>query len=294
MQQSKIIVIAGPTASGKTTLSIAVAKELSAEILSFDSRQFFREIPIGTAAPTLDEMDGVPHHFVGNKSISQNYSAGMFAEEARNWIREYFSKNDNLVVVGGSGMYLSALLYGFDDIPPISTEVRASVQNDLNENGMTWLQSEVQRFDPAWFATSDTQNQRRLSRVLEVVRETGKPLSFFQSKNQEVLTIPVVKYGIMWDPRELLYQRINQRVDAMMELGLLDEVKRASAYRTHQALQTVGYRELFEYLDGKCSLEDAVEKIKQNTRRYAKRQYTWFRNQEKDLQWLSPGVVPKI
>lgn len=294
MQQSKIIVIAGPTASGKTTLSIAVAKELSAEILSFDSRQFFREIPIGTAAPTLDEMDGVPHHFVGNKSISQNYSAGMFAEEARNWIREYFSKNDNLVVVGGSGMYLSALLYGFDDIPPISTEVRASVQNDLNENGMTWLQSEVQRFDPAWFATSDKQNQRRLSRVLEVVRETGKPLSFFQSKNQEVLTIPVVKYGIMWDPRELLYQRINQRVDAMMELGLLDEVKRASAYRTHQALQTVGYRELFEYLDGKCSLEDAVEKIKQNTRRYAKRQYTWFRNQEKDLQWLSPGVVPKI
>jgi tRNA dimethylallyltransferase len=294
LQQSKIIVIAGPTASGKTTLSIAVAKELSAEILSFDSRQFFREIPIGTAAPTLDEMDGVPHHFVGNKSISQNYSAGMFAEEARNWIREYFSKNDNLVVVGGSGMYLSALLYGFDDIPPISTEVRASVQNDLNENGMTWLQSEVQRFDPAWFATSDTQNQRRLSRVLEVVRETGKPLSFFQSKNQEVLTIPVVKYGIMWDPRELLYQRINQRVDAMMELGLLDEVKRASAYRTHQALQTVGYRELFEYLDGKCSLEDAVEKIKQNTRRYAKRQYTWFRNQEKDLQWLSPGVVPKI
>lgn len=294
MQQSKIIVIAGPTASGKTTLSIAVAKELSAEILSFDSRQFFREIPIGTAAPTLDEMDGVPHHFVGNKSISQNYSAGMFAEEARNWMREYFSKNDNLVVVGGSGMYLSALLYGFDDIPPISTEVRASVQNDLNENGMTWLQSEVQRFDPAWFATSDKQNQRRLSRVLEVVRETGKPLSFFQSKNQEVLTIPVVKYGIMWDPRELLYQRINQRVDAMMELGLLDEVKRASAYRTHQALQTVGYRELFEYLDGKCSLEDAVEKIKQNTRRYAKRQYTWFRNQEKDLQWLSPGVVPKI
>lgn len=294
MQQSKIIVIAGPTASGKTALSIALAKELSAEILSFDSRQFFREIPIGTAAPTLDEMDGIPHHFVGNKSISQNYSAGMFAEEARIWMRDYFSKNDNLVVVGGSGMYLSALLYGFDDIPPISSEVRVSVQNDLNENGMAWLQSEVQRFDPDWFANSDTQNQRRLSRVLEVVRETGKPMSFFQSKNQEVLTIPVVKYGIMWDPRELLYQRINRRVDAMMELGLLDEVKRAFAYRTHQALQTVGYRELFEYLDGQCSLEAAVEKIKQNTRRYAKRQYTWFRNQEKDLQWLSPGVVPKI
>lgn len=294
MQQSKIIVIAGPTASGKTALSIAVAKELSAEILSFDSRQFFREIPIGTAAPTFDEMDGIPHHFVGNKSISQNYSAGMFAEEARIWMQEYFTRNNTLVVVGGSGMYLSALLYGFDDIPPISTEVRVSVQNDFKDNGMIWLQSEVQRFDPDWFATSDTQNQRRLSRVLEVVRETGKPLSFFQRKNQEALTIPVVKYGIMWDPRELLYQRINQRVDTMMEMGLLDEVKRALAYRGHQALQTVGYRELFEYLDGHCSLEVAVEKIKQNTRRYAKRQYTWFRNQEKDLQWLAPGVVPKI
>lgn len=287
-QAKNIIVVAGPTASGKTGLAIDFARAYGAEILSFDSRQFFKEIPIGTAAPTTAEKAIVPHHFIGNKSVAEKFSAGMFADEAHAWMNKYFASNDVLVAVGGSGLYLSALLHGFDDIPEIPSGVREEIQAEFEEKGLAWLQEEVRDNDPQWWANNDTYNHRRLVRAYEVFRHTGKPLSDFQSSKRKVSPFRVFTYGILWEPRQVLYDRINSRVDVMMEQGLVEEVKSVLQYRQHQALQTVGYREIFSYLDGDVSLDEAVELIKQNTRRYAKRQYTWFRNQEKNMHWIAP------
>jgi tRNA dimethylallyltransferase len=296
-RNKNIIVVAGPTASGKTQLAIDFANAYDAEILSFDSRQFFKEIPIGTAAPSEAEKAAAPHHFIGNKSVKESFSAGMFADEARAFMNTYFLEKDVLVAVGGSGLYLSALLHGFDDIPDIPDRVRQEIQAEFASNGLAWLQDEVRKNDPQWWANNDTNNHRRLLRAFEVFRHTGSPLSSFQVSKKNENPFRVFTYGILWEPRQALYDRINARVDIMMEQGLLEEVRSVQQWRQHQALQTVGYREIFSYLDGDLNLDDAVEQIKQNTRRYAKRQYTWFRNQEKNMHWIEPeagqSTLPK-
>lgn len=285
-------VVAGPTASGKTALAISLAKELKTEILSFDSRQFFREIPIGTAAPTHQEQQGVKHHFIGNKSISESYSAGDFARDARSFCHDWFNQHNHLVAAGGSGLYLNALLRGFDDMPEISDAVRKEINDAVQKKGLTWLQNEVKSIDPEHFDKTDNQNPRRLIRCLEVYRSSGKRLSDLQRSNTQDFFAPVRLFGLEW-ARETLYARIETRVDAMMDDGLENEVRSVAQYRNHQALQTVGYRELFNYIDGECSLDDAVDQIKTNTRRYAKRQLTWFRNRE-SLEWISPDIDPQM
>ncbi len=281
-------VIAGPTASGKTSFAIALAKALDTEIISFDSRQFFREIPIGTAAPTSEERSIVTHHFIGNKSITETYSAGGYANDARAFCERWFAQREHLVAVGGSGLYLSALLRGFDDLPSIPAAIREDINRKTEAKGLTWLQEEVQRVDPKYVKTVDVQNPRRLARALEVYRSSGKRLSELQSSNNRAFPVPVRTYGIDW-PRDELYARIEQRVDAMMADGLEDEAQSVYAYRTHQALQTVGYRELFSFFNGNCQRKEAVDQIKTNTRRYAKRQLTWFRNRE-SLTWIAPNT----
>lgn len=281
-------VIAGPTASGKTSVAIALAKALNTEIISFDSRQFFREIPIGTAAPTKEEQSQVRHHFIGNKSISETFSAGEYAEEARAFCREWFDRHKHLVAVGGSGLYLSALVHGFDDIPDVEEDVRKQVNEDIQNKGLEWLQTEVKRLDPVYYDKVDIHNPRRLGRALEVFRSTGRPLSDIQKNKTDSFPFPVKMFGIDW-PRNELYHRIEQRVDMMVAEGLEEEARLVLPYRNHQALQTVGYREMFAYIDGTYTFDEAVAAIKTNTRRYAKRQLTWFRNKEK-LTWMPPNT----
>lgn len=281
-------VIAGPTASGKTSAAITLAKALNTKIISFDSRQFFREIPIGTAAPTNEEQSQVRHHFIGNKSISETFSAGEYAEEARAFCREWFDHHKHLVAVGGSGLYLSALVHGFDDIPDVEENVRKQVNEDIQNKGLEWLQTEVKRLDPVYYNKVDIHNPRRLGRALEVFRSTGQPLSDIQKNKTDSFPFPVKMFGIDW-PRNELYHRIEQRVDMMVAEGLEEEARSVLPYRNHQALQTVGYREMFAYIDGTYTFDEAVAAIKINTRRYAKRQLTWFRNKEK-LTWMPPNT----
>lgn len=281
-------VIAGPTASGKTSAAIALAKALNTEIISFDSRQFFREIPIGTAAPTKNELSLVSHHFIGNKSIRESFSAGEYAREARAFCRRWFDQHEHLVAVGGSGLYLSALVRGFDDIPDVEENIRKQVNEDIQNRGLDWLQTEVKSIDPDYYAKVDVHNPRRLGRALEVYRSNGKRLSDIQKNKSDDFPFPVRMFGIDW-PRHELYGRIEQRVDMMVAEGLLEEVRAMLPYRNHQALQTVGYKEIFAYLDGNYTIDEAVAAIKTNTRRYAKRQLTWFRNKE-ELTWVPPNT----
>ncbi|MCC5917198.1 MAG: tRNA (adenosine(37)-N6)-dimethylallyltransferase MiaA [Cryomorphaceae bacterium] len=287
-----IWVVAGPTASGKTGLAIALAKAKNAEIISFDARQFFREIPIGTAAPTPDEMQSIPHHFVGNKSIQNEYSAGAFARDARVFLKDYFSTKKDIVAVGGSGLYLSAMLRGMDEIPAVPVDVREAVNIAYQEKGLIWLQKEVSIADPEYFQQVDQQNHMRLIRALEVYMASGKPFSSFRKNKFISIPYPVKMYGINW-PREELYRRINMRVDEMVANGLEEEVRSVEKFRFHTALKTVGYAEFFEFFDGKCTRQAAIENIKQNTRRYAKRQLTWFRNKEQ-LEWIEPHDLKSI
>ncbi len=281
-------VIAGPTASGKTSAAIALAKALNTEIISFDSRQFFREIPIGTAAPTKNELSQVSHHFIGNKSIRESFSAGEYAREARAFCRRWLDQHEHLVAVGGSGLYLSALVRGFDDIPDVEENIRKQVNEDIQNRGLDWLQAEVKSIDPDYYAKVDVHNPRRLGRALEVYRSNGKRLSDIQKNKSDDFPFPVRMFGIDW-PRHELYGRIEQRVDMMVAEGLLEEVRAMLPYRNHQALQTVGYKEIFAYLDGNYTIDEAVAAIKTNTRRYAKRQLTWFRNKE-ELTWVPPNT----
>lgn len=282
-------IIAGPTASGKTSVAIELAKTLNTEIISFDSRQFFREIPIGTAAPTKEEQSLVRHHFIGNKSIVETFSAGEYAREARAFCDDWFKQHKHLVAVGGSGLYLSALIHGFNDMPDVEENIRQAVNNDIRLHGLEWLQAEVKAIDPEYFSKVDINNPRRLGRALEIFRSTGNRISDIQSSQSDPLPFPIKMFGIDW-PRNALYQRIEQRVELMIAEGLEEEARTMLPYRTHQALQTVGYKEMFAYFDGTYTFEEAVKAIKTNTRRYAKRQLTWFRNKE-SLTWMPPHTA---
>jgi tRNA dimethylallyltransferase len=279
-----LIVIAGPTAVGKTDLAISVAKKLKTEIISADSRQFFREMEIGTAKPSASALQEVPHHFVNSHSITEEYDAAQFAVDALAKIQEIFRKHDECVLCGGSGLYIKAVCEGFDDIPEIDPAVRASLTDNYGAHGLGWLQGEMKKYDPDYFELIDHQNPHRLIRALEVKIGTGKSLSTYFGNKKTTHDFAILKVGLEL-PRELLYERIDTRMDMMIAEGLFEEAKNLLPFRNHQALQTVGYKEVFDYLDGLYDKDEAIRLLKRNSRRYAKRQLTWFKK-DKEFVWF--------
>ena len=292
MAKKHLIVLAGPTASGKTATAIKFAKAFDAEIISADSRQFYKELSIGTAAPTAEELAQVKHHFVHNLSIEDKYDVADYERDVLDFLKQYFKTKDIAIMTGGSGLFIDAVCNGLDAIPDVTDEIRMKVQKMYEEGGIEALQSEVEKADPEYFKIVDKQNPRRLQRALEVFYQTGKPYSTFRQKNVAERDFDIIKLAILWD-RDKLIERINKRVDMMMEQGLLDEVKSVYPKRHLNSLNTVGYKELFDYLDGKCTLEQAVEQIKISTRQYAKRQMTWLRKYG-DYKWFTIDEMDNI
>lgn len=292
MENKHLIVLAGPTASGKTATAIKLAKAFDAEIISADSRQFYKELSIGTAAPTAEERAQVKHHFVHNLSIEYKYDVADYEKDVLSFLKQYFKTKNVAVMTGGSGLFIDAVCNGLDEIPDISDEIRTKVTKMLEDGGIEALQKEVERVDNDYFLIVDKQNPRRLQRALEVYYQTGKPYSTFRQKNVAKRDFDIIKLAILWD-RDKLIERINKRVDMMMEQGLLEEVKSVYPKRHLNSLNTVGYKELFDYLDGKCGLEQAVEQIKINTRQYAKRQMTWLRKNN-DYKWFTINEIDMI
>lgn len=287
MNSKNLIVIAGPTAVGKTALAIEVAKHYGAEIISADSRQFYREMSIGTAKPTLDELSAVPHHFVNNLSIHQkNYSAGRYEAEVLDFLENYFKRNPIAVMVGGSGLFINAVCSGFDKMDNTENKDLWLTRNFLNTKDLDWLQQEVERLDPAYYAEVDKKNPVRLKRALEIIFTTGKTYSEQRIGKKIERDFNIIKVGLSL-PREVLNERINLRVDTMMQQGLLDEVKELYLHKKLHTLNTVGYTELFDFIEDKLTLQQAVDLIKQNTRNYAKRQMTWFKK-DNGIQWFQP------
>ena len=287
-----LIVIAGPTASGKTAFAIKMAKALNTVILSADSRQFYKEMSIGTAAPTKEELSQVQHYFVHHISIEDKYDVADYERDVLQLLNELFKSHDAVIMTGGSGLFIDAVCNGIDAMPDVKPEIREKVQKLYEDGGLKTLQKEVQRLDPEYFALVDQQNPRRLQRALEVCYQTGQPFSSFRSGNVVQHDFDIKKYALLWDRQELI-QRIDKRVDMMMEQGLLDEAKALYPKRNLNALNTVGYKELFAYFDGLYTLEEAVEQIKIHTRQYAKRQMTWLRK-DKDHQWITPDEMPSF
>lgn len=285
-----LITIIGPTAIGKTSLGIALAQQFQCEIISCDSRQFFKEMRIGTAVPSNEELAAAPHHFIQNKSIFENYSVGDFEKEAIAQLNELFKTNDFAILVGGSGLYVDAILKGFDSFPDIEASVREKVNTKYEQHGISYLQDQLALLDSNYFQKislenpQTLQNPQRMMRFVEVCIGTGKPYSSFlnQAKNNRDFT-PII-IGLEAE-RSVMYDRINQRVNIMINEGLLAEAKQLYPHKELNALQTVGYRELFRYFDGDDSLEFAIEEIKKNTRRFSKRQLTWFKRTE-NAQWF--------
>lgn len=288
----KLIVIAGPTASGKTELAIQLANYYKTEIVSCDSRQCFKEMSIGTAKPTEEELLRAKHHFISSHSIQEEFTAGDFEREGLSLIKELFQKHDVVVMVGGSGLYVRAFCHGLDFFPEVSPSVREQLKLELEEEGIERLQKELKEVDPAHYEKLDIHNSQRLIRGLEIYRGTGKTISSFRKNESVKRDFQIIKLGVEL-PREVLYTRINKRVDLMLEAGLLDEVKRLEPMKHLNALQTVGYKEFFDYLKGETTLEEAVELVKRNTRRYAKRQVTWFKKEE-GLVWVANPDLNKV
>lgn len=292
MSKKTLLVIAGPTAVGKTTLSITLAKHYQCPVISADSRQFFREMTIGTAKPLQEEMQGVPHYFINSHSITDEYNVGKYETEAVTLIEQLFQQHNVLILTGGSGLYINAVCKGFDALPEANPEIRNQIDTLYKEKGITALQTQLKHLDPDYYNQVDLQNPQRLSRAIEVCLTAGIPYSTLRKGKTVSRNFNTIKIGLNTS-RELLYEYINKRVDAMMQQGLLNEVKSLLPYKHLNALQTVGYKELFDYLDNKTDLSTAVELIKQNTRRFAKRQLTWFRKDEK-TQWFEPQQVREI
>lgn len=281
-----LVVIAGPTAVGKTALAIRIAQYFQTAIISADSRQCYRELAIGVARPSEAELAAVPHYFIASHSVQDNLSAADFAAYASNQLKQLFQQHKVVVMAGGTGLYIKALCEGLDEIPPVPQNIRDAITQRYAREGILWLQQEIAQRDPAFWAMAEQQNPRRLQRALEVLETTGQSITSFQKGGQAAHDFNIVYIGIEL-PREILYARINTRVDDMMNMGLLEEVKSVRSYADLPALQTVGYAELFDYLSGKTTLDFAVDKIKQHTRNYAKRQMTWFKKDEK-YKWFSP------
>ena len=286
MKKNTLIVIAGPTASGKTAYSIKLAQSLNTVILSADSRQFYKEMSIGTAAPTEEELAQVKHYFVHNISIEDKYDVADYERDALQLLEKLFQDHDTVIMTGGSGLFIDAVCNGIDEMPDIQPEIREKVQKLYDEGGLRALQDEAQHLDPEYFAIVDQQNPRRLQRALEICYQTGKTFTSFRQRKPAQRDFEIKKYALLWDRQELI-NRIDLRVDLMMEQGLLEEAKALYPKRHLNALNTVGYKELFAYFDGDCTLEEAIELIKIHTRQYAKRQMTWLRK-DVGYQWITP------
>jgi tRNA dimethylallyltransferase len=290
--QKYLVVIAGPTGVGKTALAINLAKHFSTKILSADSRQFYKEMSIGTAKPTPNELAEAEHLFIDSLSIHDNYSIGDFERDAIKALNELFKDHQIVFLVGGSGLYINAVLYGVDEFENVSDATKEKVRKQYEEKGLTWLQEQIQTLDADYYNTVDINNPQRLQRALEVCLETGKPYSSFLSQNKKERNFEPIKILINTD-REKLYERINKRVDNMISEGLVEEAKALYPNKNLNALNTVGYKELFSHFAGEIELQAAIDLIKQKTRNYAKRQLTWFNNQD-TYETFAPDDADKI
>jgi tRNA dimethylallyltransferase len=284
--QKTLLVITGPTAAGKTAAAIEIAQRLKTEIVSADSRQFYREMSIGTAKPSAEELAAVKHHFIDSHSIHDNFTVGDFEKKGLAVIESLFQQHDVVLLVGGSGLFIKAICEGLDELPQAAPGVREALNETFSEQGIGFLQEKLKAVDPAYYRQVDLNNPQRLIRALEVYESTGKPFSSYRTAPVNARPFNIVKIGLTL-PREQLYDRINKRVDQMVAQGLVEEVRSLLPYRHLNALNTVGYSELFDYFDGKIGLDTAIDLIKQNTRRFAKRQLTWFRK-DTSIQWYNP------
>jgi len=280
----KLIVIAGPTAIGKTAAAIQLARHFSTVVISADSRQFYREMSIDTAKPTTEELAAAQHYFINSHSVTESFTVADFEKQSLELLDHLFKTMDVVILVGGSGLYIKAVCEGFDEIPAPKPGIREKLNDEFSEKGIEYLQEKLKIADAAYYSGVDINNPQRIIRALEVFESTGNPFSSYHTGNTNKRPFGILKIGLDL-PREILYGRINQRVDVMLQQGLVDEVKALLPCRHLNALNTVGYSELFDYIDGSTTLDAAVEQIKQNTRRFAKRQLTWFRK-DKDIHWF--------
>ncbi|RAU82557.1 tRNA (adenosine(37)-N6)-dimethylallyltransferase MiaA [Pontibacter arcticus] len=287
-----LLVVVGPTAVGKTDLCVALAKQFATEIISADSRQFYKEMNIGTAKPNPEEQQGIPHHFVDSHQITEEYNAGAYEQEVLSLLDELFQKHDLVILTGGSGLYVRAVCEGMDEMPEVSPELREQLTQLYQTEGLEPLLAQLQQLDPFYFATVDKANPQRVMRALEVCLASGKPYSGFRLQEKQERPFNIIKIGLNRERTEL-YNRIDTRMDQMLANGLLEEAKALYPHRSHNALQTVGYKEIFDYLEGKYDWAEAVRLLKRNSRRYAKRQLTWF-HKYPDYTWFHPNQLEEI
>jgi len=281
-----LVMIVGPTAVGKTDVAIGIARQLQTVIISADSRQVYHEMRIGTATPAPEQLSSVPHFLIGHRSVNDLYNVSMYEQEVLEILGKQFAERDVVIMTGGTGLYVDVVAKGIDELPDVDPTLRAQLNQELQEKGISWLQQEVERIDPEFFGAVDQKNPARLLRALEVFHTAGEKISVLRTRDHKERDFKVIKIGLT-RPREELNRRIADRVDQMMADGLEQECLELYSLRNKPALKTVGYREMFNYLAGECSLEEAIEKIKTNTRRYAKRQMTWFRR-DPDIRWFHP------
>lgn len=292
IRMKTLIVVLGPTGVGKSDISLQLAKHYNSEIISADSRQIYRELCIGTAVPSPEDLINIPHHFIQTKSILDYYNVSEYENEALFLISQLFEKMNPLILTGGSMLYVDTLCKGIDDIPTVSPEIRDEVIDWYKKNGIEALRQRLLEIDPEYFRIVDLNNPKRLLHAVEIHQMTGKPFTSFRKNTIHERPFRILKIGINQD-RKVLYDRINQRVEQMMEAGLLDEAKAVYPHRDLNSLNTVGYKELFSYLDGNCSLEEAVDLIQRNTRKYARKQLTWFRR-DPEIKWFEPEQIQEI
>lgn len=287
-----LIIVAGPTAVGKTAVAIQLARHFNTEIISADSRQCYQELDIGVARPTPQDLEAARHHFIGSHSIRDEVNAAVFEQYALKVAHELFQTRDIIVMVGGTGLYIKAFCEGLDDIPAIKPEIRNAITENYEKKGLAWLVEQIMLKDPEFYKVGEIQNPQRMMRALEVIESTGQSVLTFRKGKKAERDFRIIKTGLEM-PKEQLIENVNSRTDKMIEFGLVQEVKNLQGFYKLNALQTVGYTEIFDYLSGKHSLSEAVRDIKTNTRQYAKRQMTWFKK-DKDIKWFEPGLIDPI
>lgn len=287
-----LLVVVGPTAVGKTAACIKIAQHFNSEVVSADSRQFYREMEIGTAKPDREELEAVKHHFINSHSITDDISAGKYEKLAINKLEALFEQINPVVLTGGSGLYIDAVTKGFAEMPQIDSAVRRQLNEELESKGIEHLVDRLKEIDPEYYNRVDKKNPHRIIRALEVSIGTGKPFSEVRKPSEKVRPFKIIKIGLEL-PRDVLYSRINKRMDLMIDAGLFEEAQKLLPYKNHNALQTVGYKEVFDYLDGQYDKEEAVRLLKRNSRRYAKRQMTWFKR-DAAIKWFNPQAIDEI